>query len=69
MMLASPKPMSFAQRIEAENAPLFVSVASLTEIAVGITKMRARLAARADALRAWLDSIRSMCRSPFAPAG
>ena len=57
--LASPKAASLRQWCEANNASLFLSAASLTEIAAGIGKKPASHARRADALREWLGGLTS----------
>jgi hypothetical protein len=54
-MLASPKAASLRNWLEANDASLFLSAASLTEIAAGIAKMPASQSHRAQALRAWFD--------------
>jgi len=55
-MLASPK-ASLRQWCEANNASLFLSAASLTEVAFGIRKIPASQSQLADALRKWLDVV------------
>ena len=54
-MLASPKAASLRNWLEANDASLFLSAASLTEIAAGVAKIPASQSLRANALRAWLD--------------
>ena len=54
-MLASPRAASLRNWLEANDASLFLSAASLTEIAAGVAKIPASQSLRANALRAWLD--------------
>src|SRR5450755_1927686 len=54
-MLASPKATILRQWVEANNASLFLSAASLTEIAAGIAKTSADQLERGNALRIWID--------------
>jgi len=58
-VVASPKAASLQQWCEANNASLFLSAASLTEISAGIGKMPASQSQRANALREWLERITS----------
>ena len=58
-VVASPKAASLQQWCDANNASLFLSAASLSEISVGIGKMPASQSQRADALREWLEGITS----------
>jgi toxin FitB len=55
--LASPKATSLRNWLEANDASVFLSAASLTEIAASIGKMSANRWQRGDALRTWFDEI------------
>ena len=56
-MLATVKAKPLIQWCEANDASLFISVASLTEVALGICKWRVSQSQRASAQRKWLDEI------------
>ena len=54
-MLATAKAKPLIEWCEANDASLFISVASLTEVALGIGKWRVSQSQRANAQRSWLD--------------
>ena len=56
-MLATAKAKPLIEWCEANDASLFISVASLTEVALGISKWRVSQSQRASAQRKWLDEI------------
>ena len=56
-MLATPKAKPLLEWCEANKPSLFISAASLTQIACGINKLSAYQSERAHAQRKWLDEI------------
>jgi toxin FitB len=56
-MLATPKAKPLLQWCEANDASLYISAASLTEIALGINKLPRSQSQRADAEHSWLNEI------------
>ena len=56
-MLATPKAKPLLEWCEANEASLFISAASLTEVALGINKLPGSQSQRAKAQRTWLDEI------------
>jgi predicted nucleic acid-binding protein len=56
-MLATPKAKPLLQWCEANDASLYISAASLTEIALGINKLPGSHSQRADAEHSWLNEI------------
>jgi predicted nucleic acid-binding protein len=57
MMLATPKAKPLLKWCEANDASLYISAASLTEVALGINKLPVSQSQRASAQRSWLDEI------------
>jgi predicted nucleic acid-binding protein len=57
MMLATPKAKPLLQWCEANDASLYISVASLTEVALGISKLPMSRSQRASAQHNWLNEI------------
>ena len=57
--LASPKAKGLRNWLEANDASVFLSAASLTEIAAGIGKVPLNQQQRRDALRGWLEDLAS----------
>ncbi len=58
-ILASPKATSFRHWLEAHDASVFLSAASLTEIAASIAKMPANPSQRGAGLRTWFTDLTS----------
>lgn len=56
-MLATPKAKPLLEWFEANKASLFISAASLTEVARGINKLPGSQLQRANAQRKWLNEI------------
>jgi predicted nucleic acid-binding protein len=56
-MLATPKAKPLLRWCEANDASLYISAASLTEIAMGINKLPGSPSQRPNAQRKWLDEI------------
>jgi toxin FitB len=56
-MLATPKAKPLLEWCEANKPSLFISAASLTEVARGIDKLPGSQSERANAQRKWLDEI------------
>ena len=56
-MLATPKAKPLLEWCEANNPSLFISAASLTEVARGTDKLLESQSQRANAQRKWLDKI------------
>ena len=56
-ILGSPSAARLRQWVEANDASLFLSTASLTEIAAAIGKTPANQSQRSTALQTWLDGI------------
>jgi predicted nucleic acid-binding protein len=56
-MLATPKAKPLLEWCEANKPSLFISAASLTEVARGIDKLPVSQSQRANAQRKWLDEI------------
>jgi toxin FitB len=56
-MLATPKAKRLREWCEANKPSLFISAASLTEVARGIDKLSGSQSQRANAQRKWLDEI------------
>jgi toxin FitB len=56
-MLATPKAKPLLEWCEANDASLFISAASLTEIALGIDKLPGSQSQRASAQHNWLNEI------------
>ena len=56
-MLATPKAKPLLEWCKANDASLYISAASLTEVALGINKLPGPQSQRANAPRNWLDEI------------
>jgi predicted nucleic acid-binding protein len=56
-MLATPKAKPLLEWCKANDASLYISAASLTEVASGINKLPGPQSQRANAQRNWLDEI------------
>jgi predicted nucleic acid-binding protein len=56
-MLATPKAKPLLEWCEANKPSLFISAASLTEVARGIDRLSGSQSQRANAQRKWLDEI------------
>ena len=56
-MLATPRAKPLLEWCEVNDASLYISAASLTEIALGINKLPGSQSQRASAQRNWLDEI------------
>jgi predicted nucleic acid-binding protein len=56
-MLATPSAKPLLEWCEANDASLYISAASLTEVARGINKLSGSQSQRASAQRKWLDEI------------
>lgn len=56
-MLATPKAKPLLQWCEANDPALYLSAASLTEVALGISKLSVSQSQRASAQRNWLNEI------------
>jgi predicted nucleic acid-binding protein len=57
MMLATPKAKPLLEWCEANSASLYISAASLTQVALGINKLPVSQSQRANAQRNWLNEI------------
>ena len=66
-MLATPKAKPLLEWCEANDASLFISAASLTEVARGISKLPGSQSQRANAQRNWLDEITHALRRSHPP--
>ena len=58
-MLASPRATNLQQWCEVNNASLFLSAATLTEVAAALGKIPGSQSQRRDVLRKWLDNLTS----------
>ena len=56
-MLATPRAKPLLEWCEVNDASLYISAASLTEIALGINKLPGSQSQRADAEHSWLNEI------------
>ena len=67
--LATPKAAILRRWCDTHDASLFVSVASLTEIAAGVAKMPSSQSERAKAMCEWLDAFAARFADRIHPIG